>query len=193
MCWSLFQIPWVLLPGSIRSSLCSDGSWTISRYSLNILISFNVVSFARGSVRPLVTAYTTIMLLGTVCSLIASVICLAWPGIHIFRVFVTYAVPYALFLGSLMVFPPTAVPLLCLSPSVIGTRMRMLWGSAALAYLLGTLITAAISDTSNGHSLKLRLFSGVTPLIRTLSLLPLWAPIRKKQQNTEVSVTPEKA
>ena len=160
--------------------------------SLDLLIVFNAAALVGGLLGPLATARTTIMLPWTVCSVAASALCLAWPAIHTFGGFVAFAVLYGLFSGSLAVFPPAVVPLLCPSPDVIGTRMGMLWGSAAFAFLLGTPIAAATSDTSNGHFLGLQLFSGVTLLVGALLLLPLWAPIRKKQQHTDVSVTAEK-
>ena len=160
--------------------------------SLDILIIFNAASFIGRLLGPLAAAHITVMLPWILCSMAAGVVCLAWPAINTFGGFVAFAVLYGMVSGPLTVFPPAVVPLLCPSPSVIGTRMGMLWGSTAFAFLLGTPITAAISDTSNGHFLGLQLFSGVTLLVGALLLLPLWAPIRKKQhQSINSSVVPK--
>ena len=60
--------------------------------------------------------------------------------------------------------------------------MGMLWGSTAFAFLIGTPIAAAISDTTHGHFLGLQLFSGLTSLVGAALLGPLWKPIQMKQK-----------
>ena len=160
--------------------------------SLDILIALNAASFFGRLLGPLAAARTIIVLPWFLCSVTAGALCLAWLGIHTVGGFIAFAVLYGLISAPLTVFPPAAVPLLCPTPSVIGTRMGMLWGSTAFAFLVGTPIAAAISDTTNGHFLGLQIFSGMTQLVGALLLLPLWVPIRKQQQKANVSVTSEK-
>ena len=149
--------------------------------SLDLLIILNASSFFGRILGPVAAARMTVMLTWVVCSVAAGVLCLAWAAIRTFGGFVAFVILYGFISGPLTVFPPAVVPLLCPSPNVIGTRMGMLWGSTAFAFLLGTPIAAAVSDTSNGNFLGLQIFSGVTLLVGALLLLPLWAPIRKKQ------------
>ena len=149
--------------------------------SLDILIILNASSFFGRILGPVAAARMKVMLPWVVCSVAAGILCLAWAAIRTFGGFVAFVVLYGFISGPLTVFPPAVVPLLCPSPNVIGTRMGMLWGTTAFAFLLGTPIAAAISDTSNGNFLGLQIFSGVTLLVGALLLLPLWEPIQKKQ------------
>lgn len=149
--------------------------------SLDLLLILNASSFFGRIIGPVAAAHSTVMLPWVLCSVATGILCLAWAAVHTFGGFVAFVVLYGIFSGPLTVFPPAVVPLLCPSPNVIGTRMGMLWGSTAFAFLLGTPIAAAISDTSKGNFLGLQIFSGVTLLVGALLLLPLWAPIRKKQ------------
>ena len=149
--------------------------------SLDLLIILNASSFFGRILGPVAAARMTVMIPWVVCSVAAGILCLAWAAIRTFGGFVAFVVLYGFISGPLTVFPPAVVPLLCPSPNVIGTRMGMLWGSTAFAFLLGTPIAAAISDTSKGNFLGLQLFSGATLFVGALLLLPLWEPIRKKQ------------
>ena len=149
--------------------------------SLDHLIILNASSFFGRILGPVAAARMKVMLPWIVCSVTAGILCLAWAAIRTFGGFVAFVVLYGFISGPLTVFPPAVVPLLCPSPNVIGTRMGMLWGTTAFAFLLGTPIAAAISDTSNGNFLGLQIFSGVTLLVGALLLLPLWEPIQKRQ------------
>ena len=149
--------------------------------SLNLLIFFNAASFVGRLLGPLVALRTKIMLPWMVCSIAAACLCLVWIAIDSVGGFITFAVLSGVVSGPLTTFPPAVVPLLSPSVSVVGTRMGMLWGSTAFAFLLGTPIAAALTDTSSGHFLGVQLFSGVTMLIGAILLLPLWAPIQRKQ------------
>lgn len=157
--------------------------------SLDLLMTFNAASFIGRLIGALVASHITFMLPWVVCSVAAGILCLAWPAIHSIGGFIAFAILYGMVSGPLTVFPAAAVPLLSPSPNLIGTRMGMLWGTTAFAFLLGTPIAAAVSDTSNGHFLGLQLFSGATLLVGALLLLPLWAPIRRKQQLIANTVT----
>lgn len=159
--------------------------------SLYLLVTFNASSFIGRLLGSLVASRITFMLPWIVCSVAAGALCLAWLAVHSLGGFIAFAILYGMVSGPLTAFPPAAVPLLCPSPKLIGTRMGMLWGSTAFAFLLGTPIAAAISDTSNGHFFGLQIFCGATLLVGALLLLPLWRPIRKRQrQITSASSAP---
>ena len=185
--WRIFRFLGYFSPGFFIPVFAQAALGLYQKTSLDVIIIFNAASVFGRSLGPPAAAHITVMLPWLVCSMAAGILCLAWPAINTFGGFVAVAVLHGLVSGPLTVFPPVVVPLFCPSPNVIGTRMAMLWESTAFAFLLGTPIAATISDTSNGHFLGLQLFTGVTLLVGALSLLPLWTPIRKQQQQSTSS------
>lgn len=90
---------------------------------------------------------------------IASVLCLAWIGIHNAAGLVVFAVLYGFFSGTFLSLPPTTVAFLTKDMSQIGTRTGTYTAVAAFGVLIGTPICGAILSRTRSF-IGLQVFGG---------------------------------
>ncbi len=105
----------------------------------------------------------------------SSILLFGWMGVTTLAGFVVFCVLFGLVSGVLISANPVVVahPAVSPTPSVIGTRLGMLWFATSLGVLVGAPIAGELgSDGSLGSFRKLQAFSGATMAGGALFLMP---------------------
>ncbi|KAI1112314.1 putative MFS monocarboxylate transporter [Nemania sp. NC0429] len=95
---------------------------------------------------------------------------------------IVWAVFWGIISGVLVALPGAIIPLLCPTPSVIGTRTGMYWVSVGIGLLIGSPIGGAIDNfrSTDPSSPRLQIFAGIFMLAASLFTVYLLVYLRRK-------------
>ncbi|KAJ5714838.1 MFS transporter MCP family solute carrier family 16 member 10 [Penicillium malachiteum] len=117
-----------------------------------------------------------------ICALGSGVLCIGWIGVQQPWAYYFIFALFGIFSGPLLSLPPSAFPLVCPDPKVIGTRLGMASAIGACASLVGSPVEGALEGLGGHAFLGPQIFCGLCMMIGGCTLVILWGILGEERE-----------
>ena len=144
--WTAYWVPFFFIPTFAEYKLGATAEW-----SFYLLVITNAATLPGRLLAVFVIPRTGVAGGMFGFALISGIILYAWIAITSIPAFEAWTVLLGVFMAPLAVFYPAIIPLLCPTKEVVGTRMGMASGAAALGVVLGAPVSSKLIDLATGE------------------------------------------
>lgn len=117
------------------------------------------------------------------CTTLSTIVLFCWFGVFSLAGFDVWVLGWGLAAGALNTLPAAVVPQLCPSMDIVGTRMGMLWFSAAMGVLVGAPVFGVLSDLPAMDFTRAQGFTAATMAAAAILVLLMRTYLMKPSQS----------